>query len=201
MRPANTTLSNKRKEETILLVRNPKKFRQDFDLLCAGSSFQEDINILRKKWGINFNEEYQHLVESSHADITSFLKKHELSPGWDYIIRCYIINNKFEPMGDPYAISISHENETNNIKTNSQNTLSDFINAHEYITKRKEGKIHKSKLSKNHHRDTDIYSFREKNFTYKQIQSLIKDNYGESLEQADISRILDKMKKRRSEIR
>jgi hypothetical protein len=185
----------------IRLVRSKEKFEQKFRLIVQDPEFQRDVNLIRKKQDIDL--ENRHLIVSEKGDIKPLLKKYKLSKEWRYILDIYILTGEFERMGDPHAIELAFNRQKKFawMKIYPETTLREIKLAYKTIVKEfKGGKIIKTRKAQNSERDIFILEMRKKGKNYKEIILLVKENYNELIDSGHISRLLEKMKKRRQSI-
>lgn len=189
------------KNQTTILTRPSKKFKEKFELLICDPSFQKDIKLLRDKLGINL--EQSRLIVKERDSFFPLLKKYNLSEDWEYIIGMYISSNEFEEMGDPHGlqIKVAKKKESATLKIYPETTLREIKSAYSTIIKViKGGKIIRTRTAVKIDRDSYIYELYLKRKSYKEISVLVKENYSEQIDKFELSRIVAKMKKRRSGI-
>jgi hypothetical protein len=197
MRP----LKDKRKSKIFVLARDKQKFEQKFLLLLESNGFREDIKKIRELWGVDIKN--PRLIVSEQKNIQSLLKKYHIGDDWEYLIRGYIVSNKIEDIDDPHGIEIEipMNKEFATIKVYPETTLADIRGAYKHIIPLlKDGKTRKTILAKNFDIDTYIVNLKNKGLSHKEISQHVWSEYSQMLNEYDISRKLNRIKKRGSSI-
>lgn len=192
-------------KETLILVRKTLKYRNEFDLLLSQPEFRKDIEDIRSKLGIDVDNPKLPYMDNGLFDnlLEGLLKKHGLAKNWARILDVYILTNDFERMFDPQGTRIifDYNKKKAVIEARVDSTLEEIKDAHKAIVKYlRKGTNSKKVIATQSDRDTFIFDLYQQGKSYKEMKSTLEDNsYGTILE-ADLSRIVDKMKKRRKKI-
>lgn len=203
MRPAKKPLKSlfsEPKVRTIVLTRTPSRFEHKFALLSEDPSFQLDISILRDKVGIDLDN--PRLYEIDKRDIKVLLKRHNLASEWEYLVSQYLTTGEFQGLGDPHGPEIEIRQNKNYalIKVFPETTNTEVQDAYKRLRAEWMPNRNKAVLVKNFDRDAYIYGLHKSKKTYKQIGTLVEEKFKEKLDQWHLSRIVDKMKKRREKL-
>lgn len=189
-------------KEMFIVVRKTSKYEDDFELLKSDPIFKKDIRDVRSKLDINIENPVLPLLDDSGL-ISGLLKKYRLPENWENILTIYILTNEFERMFDPQGtrVSFDYKKKTALIEVGIHTTLADVKNAYKVIMKNlKSGTTPRKTVASKSDRDTFIYELNGEGKKYKKISEIIYEKYGKKILEADLSRIVDKMKKRRKKI-
>ena len=184
-----------------------------FFKLTKNNDFQQQINILRKKYGINIynlvdsvipsaeeldNEDdiFEYLINdfSLQNDVFDLLEKFNLSEDWYNAVSNYLIlDEKFKPDG----IQVIHRLKERDvvIKLGKDSTLQEIISRWPLIQKKLDSNNRKKKWE-NFRRDLCIYNEYKKGKTTDEIYTFIKKYFNEDLEYWVIQNSISKYKKR-----
>ncbi len=198
MRP----LNDLRKSEIVVLARDKSKFKQKFLLLLETKDFRKDIKKLRDKWQVDFKE--PHLTDGGGEDIKELLKKYSIGNNWSYLVHGYITTNRIDDIDDPYGIEIEipMSKEFATIKIYPETTLSDLKEAYKHILGLlKGGKSKRTVTAKNIEVDSYILNLGNNDYPYRRIAQLVNEEYGTAFNADDISRRLERIRKRKAKIK
>lgn len=187
--------------QTLILAREAKKFKHIFDLLLRKPGFNEDIEIIRKKWNVDLDE--PKLIEGDDEYLEDLLEKHKIDKGFRYCIRCYIISGDFEARADPGGIEtqILPEESYGLIKIKPETRLADVRKAFTRIKEKLPKDKTRNRVPKNHDTDVLIIDIKNTGKSYKETKQILRENYHSAGDEFDLSKRKSRINKRIARIR